>query len=295
LSPTAPFAPGLAGPAATATVDHVKALEMVADWPVGAGSVRVLDREGVVGSVGPEGVLPWASVTKLLTALTALVAVDRGVVGLDNPAGPPGATVRHLLAHAAGIAAEGDAVLAAPGRRRIYSNRGFELLAGHLENRTGRRFADLLQESVLDPLGMTGTHLVGSPAAGARGPVGDLAALGRELLSPTLVPALMPEATRTAFPGLPGVLPGFGRQEHNDWGLGFEIRDGKQPHWTGRHNSPETFGHFGQSGSFLWVDPAAGLACACLTDRQFGEWAARCWPELSDAVLDEAGRSADLP
>jgi CubicO group peptidase (beta-lactamase class C family) len=81
------------------------------------------------------------------------------------------------------------------------------------------------------------------------------------------------------------VLPGFGRQDPNDWGLGFEIRDGKRPHWTGQANSPETFGHFGQTGTFLWVDPVAGLACACLTDRAFGEWAARCWPELSDRVL----------
>jgi CubicO group peptidase (beta-lactamase class C family) len=272
-------------------VDHVKALELVADWPVGTASVRVLDRDGLVGSVGPEAVLPWASVTKLLTALTVLVAVDRGTVALDDPAGPPGATVRHLLAHASGIAADGDVALSPPGRRRIYSNRGFELLATQVEKRTGRSFADLLGETVLDPLKMTGTHLVGSPASGAQGPVGDLAALGRELLSPTLVPALMPEATRTAFPGLTGILPGFGRQEHNDWGLGFEIRDGKQPHWTGRGNSPATFGHFGQSGSFFWVDPVAGLACACLTDRPFGDWAARCWPELSDAVLDELHRA----
>jgi CubicO group peptidase (beta-lactamase class C family) len=90
-----------------------------------------------------------------------------------------------------------------------------------------------------------------------------------------------------AFPGLSGVLPGFGRQSPNDWGLGFEIRGGKSPHWTGSRNAPETFGHFGQTGSFLWVDPVAGLACACLTGTQFGEWAAEHWPRLSDAVLDE--------
>ena len=112
-------------------------------------------------------------------------------------------------------------------------------------------------------------------------------ALGRELLAPTLAPELMAEATTVAFPGLTGVLPGFGRQEPNDWGLGFEIRDDKRPHWTGTRNSPGTFGHFGQSGSFLWVDPAVGLACACLTGRRFGDWAARCWPDLSDRVLAE--------
>jgi CubicO group peptidase (beta-lactamase class C family) len=85
------------------------------------------------------------------------------------------------------------------------------------------------------------------------------------------------------------VLPGFGRQEPNDWGLGFELRDRKSPHWTGRANSERTFGHFGRSGTFLWVDPDAGVALACLTDREFGEWAAEAWPLLSDAVLAELG------
>ena len=87
------------------------------------------------------------------------------------------------------------------------------------------------------------------------------------------------------FPRLDGVLPGFGRQTPNDWGLGFELRDHKSPHWTGSRNSPRTFGHFGRSGTFLWVDPAAGIALACLTDRPFGDWAAEAWPRLSDDVI----------
>jgi CubicO group peptidase (beta-lactamase class C family) len=84
------------------------------------------------------------------------------------------------------------------------------------------------------------------------------------------------------------VLPGFGRQDPNDWGLGFELRDHKSPHWTGARNSPSTFGHFGQTGTFLWVDPEAGdggLALAVLTDRDFGDWAKTAWPALSDAVV----------
>ena len=90
------------------------------------------------------------------------------------------------------------------------------------------------------------------------------------------------------FPGLPGILPGFGRQEPNDWGLGFELRDGKSPHWTGGANAPETFGHFGRSGTFLWVDPVAGIALGALTDLAFGDWAIDAWPRLADAVLAEA-------
>ena len=263
------------------------AIDTIADWPVDTAAVAVLDASGVLEAIGLDVVQPWASVTKPLTALAVLVAVDKQVVGLDDPVGPPGSTVRHLLAHASGVGYDSDAVLAPPGRRRIYSNRGFEILAGYVASRAGTPFEDLLTRYVLEPLGMTGTRLVGTPAAGARGPLRDLAALGRELLAPTLVPQLTAEATSTVFPGLAGVLPGFGRQDPNDWGLGFEIRDGKKPHWTGTTNSPATFGHFGQSGSFLWIDPAARLACACLTDRPFGDWAARCWPELSDRLLLE--------
>jgi CubicO group peptidase (beta-lactamase class C family) len=87
------------------------------------------------------------------------------------------------------------------------------------------------------------------------------------------------------------VLPGFGRQDPNDWGLGVEIRDHKHPHWTGRRNSPQTYGHFGQSGSFLWVDPVRGLAACCLGERPFGLWAAEDWPVLSDAVIAAYGAS----
>jgi hypothetical protein len=29
------------------------------------------------------------------------------------------------------------------------------------------------------------------------------------------------------------------------------------------------------------------VACACLTDRPFGDWAKQAWPALSDAVLAE--------
>jgi CubicO group peptidase (beta-lactamase class C family) len=265
----------------------VSALDLVATWPVTTSAVAVIDRDGVVGTTGPDVALPWASVTKPLTALAVLVAVDRNEVALDEPAGPPGSTVRHLLAHASGLAFDDDATLSAPGRRRIYSNRGFEQLAAFVGARSGKPFHDVVRERVLRPLGMEATRLDGSPASGATGPLSDLAALGRELLAPTLVPELMPEATRTAFPGLSGVLPGFGRQDPNDWGLGFEIRDSKRPHWTGTQNSPGTFGHFGRTGTFLWVDTDAGLACACLTDRDFDEWAARVWPELSDEVLAE--------
>ena len=80
-------------------------------------------------------------------------------------------------------------------------------------------------------------------------------------------------------------MPGFGRVDPCDWGLGFELKGTKSPHWTGTTNSPETFGHFGGSGTFLWVDPVAGVAAAALTDRDFDSWAKEMWPPFADAVI----------
>jgi len=245
------------------------------------GPGAVLDRRGDFRLPSP-----WASVTKLATALAALVAVEEEVVDLDEPAGPPGSTVRHLLAHASGLGFEGRRGLAAPGRLRIYSNAGFEVLGAHVARRAGLPFAQYMDEAVLGPLAMTGTRLTGSAAAGLEGPLDDLARLAAELLSPTVVAApTLAMATQVAFPGLAGVLPGFGRHSPLDWGLGFELRDAKSPHWTGATNSPATFGHFGRTGSFLWVDPAAGVACVALSGADFGAWAKVAWPALSDAVL----------
>jgi CubicO group peptidase (beta-lactamase class C family) len=149
-------------------------------------------------------------------------------------------------------------------------------------------FEEYLRAAVFKPLGMR-AELRGSAAAGVHGTLDDLLALAREFQTPALVaPETLEEATSVQFPGLGGVLPDVGRFDPNDWGLGVELRDSKQPHWTGMRNSERTFGHFGGSGTFLWVDPEADLACVCLTDRAFGEWALDAWPRLSDAVLEEA-------
>jgi CubicO group peptidase (beta-lactamase class C family) len=227
-------------------------------------------------------------VTKLATTMAVLVAFEEGILGLDDPAGPPGATVAHLLAHTSGLGPDDDTVLVSPGRRRIYSTRGFEILAERVTSASALPFAQYLEEAVLGPLGMVGASLPEGTSAGSGmwGTTNDLTLLAEELLHPRLIhPSTLARATVVAFPGLAGVLPGFGRQDPCDWGLGFELRDAKRPHWTGTANSPQTFGHFGQEGGFLWVDPVAEVACAVLTDEPFGAWAVRAWPPLADAVL----------
>jgi CubicO group peptidase (beta-lactamase class C family) len=232
-------------------------------------------------------------VTKLLAARAAQIAIEEGVVELDTEAGPPGCTVRHLLAHAAGYSMNSADQMAKPGERRVYSNYGFRVLAETIEGASGIEFGQYLGEAVFEPLAMTDSALDGGAQAagfGAASTVVDLMAFAGDLLRPTTVSAQMhADATEVQFPGLTGVLPGFGVQRPNDWGLGFEIRDGKSPHWTGSSNSSRTFGHFGQSGTFLWVDPDADLALVALTDRDFGEWAYPLWPALSDEVLRDFG------
>jgi CubicO group peptidase (beta-lactamase class C family) len=266
----------------------VNALRAIDEWGARTATAGVTRAEAEVDVYGPrDSALRWASVTKLLTGVAVLVAVEEGTVDLDDPAGPAGSTLRHLLAHASGLPPDDGPPLMAPGRRRIYSNVGIELAAELVAERAGMPFPDYFASAVAGPLGLSGA-LNGSPAWGYAGPLDDLLKLGRELLAPTLVAReTLDEATTVQFPGLAGVLPGFGRMDPNDWGLTFELRDHKSPHWTGTRNSAGTFGHFGAAGTFLWVDPEAGLACGVLTDREFGDWATDAWPRFNDAVLAE--------
>jgi CubicO group peptidase (beta-lactamase class C family) len=260
-------------------------------WPGRAAAGVVAGASGAAACSGPaDEPFAWASVSKLLVCLACLVAVEERTLSLEDAAGPPGSTLAHLLAHASGLPFEGQRAVAPPGHRRIYSNTGTEEAARHLEARSAMPYAEYLTLGVLGPLGMEATRVDGSPAYGATGPLSDLLKLAGELLSPTLVSnGTWSAAISVAWPGLAGVLPGFGRQDPCDWGLGPEIRGRKWPHWTGARNSPATYGHFGQSGSFVWVDPEAGLALASLGSEPFGEWAKGAWPALSDAVLASGG------
>ncbi|HEX7826148.1 MAG TPA: serine hydrolase domain-containing protein [Mycobacterium sp.] len=270
------------------------ALDAISDWPVSTAAAAVVGPSGVLAEFGDtRRRFALASVTKPLVARAVQVAIEEGVVDLDTPAGPPGSTVRHLLAHTSGLSMQSAATVSEPGKRRVYSNYGFGVLAETVQKESDIAFEQYLAEAVFEPLGMESSALVGGAAAagyGGESTVADLVAFAGDLLRPELVsPQLHADAITVQFPGLVGVLPGFGVQRPNDWGLGFEIRDGKSPHWTGASNSGRTFGHFGQSGTFIWADPAADLALVVLTDRDFDEWTHQLWPAVSDGVLREFG------
>lgn len=267
---------------------RVQAFRQIDAWQAPFAAAGVATSHGVVATHGDtRALVPLASVSKPVTALAVLVAVEEAVLVLDETCGPSGSTIRHLLAHASGLPFDGSTPIAPPGTRRIYSNEGFRVAGEHLAARAGMPFADYVRAAVCEPLRIE-LEPSGHPGAGFRACLDDVLALGRELLSATVIsPLMLAEMTRVQFPGLVGVLPDFGRFDPLDWGLGVEIRGAKTPHWTGTLTSPSTFGHFGGSGTFLWVDPERGVACAALTTRSFGAWAKDAWPRFSDAVVAE--------
>lgn len=141
---------------------------------------------------------PIDSVTKTFTATAVMALVDEGVLDLDAdvngyldevrvPDTYPGEpiTLRHLLTHTAGFEERVRGLLAAPegegdgleahlldhlpqrvrppGEVTAYSNYGFALAAQVAADATGRPFAELLSEAVLQPLALDATAFGAAP------------------------------------------------------------------------------------------------------------------------------------
>jgi CubicO group peptidase (beta-lactamase class C family) len=270
----------------------MRAFELVRDWPVSKVAIAVIDHNENVHVYGDSNAeFRLASLSKLMTAWATLIAVEDGSVRLDDEIGQSNCTVRHLLAHAGGYGFDNTEPIISPARKRVYSNTGYELIAEHVATATQFGFADFLNESVFQPLGMESSQLRGSAAKDVHCTLGDVAKFIGEIRHPTLIASsTFVEATSSQYPDLGGVVPGFGRFTPCPWGLGPELRGSKQPHWTATRNSASTYGHFGGSGTFAWVDPVANVACCALADREFGDWARTSWPMFGDAVLTELGR-----
>ena len=245
---------------------------------------------GIVGkqeaSTGDEDrVFELASVTKLLSAYAVLLAVEEGAFEFDDALGPDGSTVRHLLAHASGVGFDSREPQKPVGERRIYSSAGYEWLAEHVEETTGIAFGDYALEGVFEPLGMASTEVYGSAGHGGRASLGDLLLFARELLEPKLLSReTLAEAFSNQFGDLRGIVPGYGMHKPCPWGLGFEIKGEKSPHWTGDGMPADTVGHFGMAGTYLWG--ADGYAMVAPTDREFGDWAKPLWQETNTAIWE---------
>lgn len=276
------------------------ALDLTSDWPVPHVSAAVLSAGHVVATIGDvDRVQRLASLSKPMVTWATLVAVEEGLVELDGPVGQPGCTLRHLLSHAGGYPFDGPQPIARPEVTRIYSNSGIELAAQTIASEAGIDFTSYVHEAVFDPLAMTSSALRGSPAHQIYASLADTCRFVAEVMRPTLIHATTAaQASRIHYPTLPGIVPGVGRYEQCPWGLGFEVRGSKKPHWTGTTNSPRTFGHFGGSGTMFWIDPDRDLGVVALADLDFDEWARtalKVWPELSDAVISEYDGSTGVP
>ena len=158
---------------------------------------------------------------------------------------------------------------------------GIELAAEHVAQAAGMPFAEYFEA-------VWGFPLDGSPAHGDRGCRSRRSSRwrassgsrrgSRARRSPRRRPSSSPGSTASC-PASAGSSRTTGASAPS-----FETpstRTGRAPATRAR-----TFGHFGGGGGFLWVDPDAGVALACLTDLEFGDWALEAWPRLSDAVLE---------
>ena len=229
----------------------------------------------------------WASVTKPVTALACLVAAEEGTIDLDDAAGPPGSTFRHLLAHASGLPLEGASPIARPGERRIYSDHGFDVLGAALAEHAEMPFADYLREAVLEPLGLRARY-DGRPGLGAsrlaRRPA---RARPRAARADARSRRRSPRRRRCSSPGWSACCPASAGRSRTTGASASSSATRKSPHWTGagtpRARSATSAAAAPSSGSTR----SAGVALGCLTDRDFGDWAVTAWPALSDAVLAE--------
>jgi CubicO group peptidase (beta-lactamase class C family) len=183
----------------------------------GPEGVRAVGATGVADIAAhvlasPSAVFPWFSMTKLVTATTAMRLAERGVLDLDAPvfehvpalwqvrpaARAERITPRHLLSHSAGFSnplpvrwvhpaderppdpdlflhgllARHDKLRFEPGSRASYSNLGPLVLAAAMTAVTGRSFVDLVREEILGPLGMEATAFTYTPETRRRAAAG---------------------------------------------------------------------------------------------------------------------------
>ena len=262
---------------------------LIDGWP-GQPSVVVVRLEaGLVTRVAAVGdldeVRPWASVSKMAVSLAFGVEYDWNLHDFDDPAGPPGSSFAHLLAHASGLGSEQDDPVTDVATKRVYSNYGVDLAVATI---LGKNTADRwLDGRVFRPLGMSSTRLVGRAAAGVEGSTDDLARLAVAWLRPDAIARETRDRMITPFLGaLDGIVPGFGRFGPCPWGLGPEVR-GDKDHWMGDWPS-DSFGHFGQSGSLVLLNAREGLGVVATSTEPFGPWARDLWPRWTSDLRQRA-------
>ena len=211
------------------------------------------------------------------------------------------------------------------GSKVEYSNVGYGLLGLIIEAVSGQDFATFMRERLFRPAGMASAYLAppeeiaprivhvagtldpGSPyerfnsvhARRQTHPAGqvlgsplDVAQFfqvfldcGRAGTLHLASPATVQLMTTSQTDGLRGGIEGFMTWDDCTWGLGFDLRGVKRPHFSGEYSSPRTFGHTGVAGTFAWADPATDLVCVMLANRMlYNRWNTSRWSRFSTAV-----------
>ena len=210
-----------------------------------------------------------------------------------------------------------------PRAERIYSNAGYALAALALERASEMSYGDYLQAAILQPLGMTRTTLgaavqasdvievrqpgllgqgqrlfnderfrvLGLPQSGGFGTAADylrflqcVAGQRPDILDDGLRLELM----QNQCGALPGGVGDFMEWPVCDWAVGFELRDGKTPHWTGSTLSPRSATHFGASGTLAFIDPERDVQAVVLANRgTYSRWMLEAggWPDICAALV----------
>lgn len=142
------------------------------------------------GDIKPDTQYPIASASKFFTAATVMAVVDEGKLSLDQPVStwlpklPAAAgklTLRQILSQTSGLAgAKGEfydiaqdhritlqqsalevaqrPLVSRPGEVFAYGGPGFQVAGAAVEAATGKRWAQVFQEKIAGPLGMTRTY-----------------------------------------------------------------------------------------------------------------------------------------
>ncbi|SDT29346.1 serine hydrolase domain-containing protein [Microlunatus soli] len=297
---------------------------------------RVVSNQAI--NCEPDGLFWIFSASKPYTTVLIHQLAERGLFDLDDPVatywpefgqhGKDGITIRHVLQHRTGFATAGGAlrdVLACtdwqravriiegfrprrqPGTEPAYQFLIFGFILGEVVQRiTGRPFADVLFDQLIEPLQVADTHLgIGPdlaprqvpvefrhlggriaagginrpatrqavmPSAGISATGYDVARFYQMLLDGGLVgdrQLISPEAIRRArTPSSNGEIDGFCRAPV-PWSLGFQLGGLRGPGRVppfGYRSSRNTFGHNGSNCCVAWADTDRDLAFAYLTN-----------------------------
>jgi D-alanyl-D-alanine carboxypeptidase len=141
--------------------------------------------------IEPDMTFRIGSLTKQFTAVAVFMLAERGKISLndkitsffpDSPESWQKITVEHLLTHSSGLQSytemqqweefakedvkpeqivqliKNETLLFSPGDHLYYSNSGYFLLGVIIENITGQKYGDFIEDQIFKPLGMKRSH-----------------------------------------------------------------------------------------------------------------------------------------